>query len=84
MVSSKSAEAAVTVVSRLCASFYLNRLDAEDDEVILGAKIFESDPHDWTKYLTTLSEDEETLMEVACDTLDVIAKCEDGDNELKD
>ena len=84
MVSSKSAEAAVTVVSRLCAFFYLNRLDAEDDEVILDAKIFESDPHDWTKYITTLSEDEETLMEVVCDTLDVIAKCEDGDNELKD
>ena len=84
MVSSKSAEAAVTVVSRLCAFFYLNRLDAEDDEVILDAKIFESDPHDWTKYITTLSEDEETLMEVVCDTLDVIAKCEDDDNELKD
>ena len=84
MVSSKNAEAAVTVVSRLCAFFYLNRLDAEDDEVILDAKIFESDPHDWTKYITTLSEDEETLMEVVCDTLDVIAKCEDGDNELKD
>ena len=84
MVSSKSTEAAVTVVSRLCAFFYQNRLDAEDDEVILDAKIFESDPHDWTKYITTLSEDEETLMEVVCDTLDVIAKCEDGDNELKD
>ena len=84
MVSSKNAEAAVTVVSRLCAFFYLNRLDAEDDEVILDAKIFESDPHDWTKYITTLSEDDETLMEVVCDTLDVIAKCEDGDNELKD
>ena len=84
MVSSKSTEAAVTVVSRLCAFFYQNRLDAEDDEVILDAKIFESDPHDWTKYITTLSEDDETLMEVVCDTLDVIAKCEDGDNELKD
>ena len=84
MVSSKNAEAAVTVVSRLCAFFYLNRLDAENDEVILDAKIFESDPHDWTKYITTLSENEETLMHVVCDTLDVIAKCEDGDNELKD
>ena len=84
MVSSKSTEAAVTVVSRLCAFFYQNRLDAEDDEVILDAKICESDLHDWTKYITTLSEDEETLMEVVCDTLDVIAKCEDGDNELKD
>ena len=84
MVSSKSTEAAVTVVSRLCAFFYQNRLDAEDDEVILDAKICESDLHDWTKYITTLSEDEETLMEVVCDTLDVIAECEDGDNELKD
>ena len=84
MVSSKSTEAAVTVVSRLCAFFCQNRLDAEDDEVILDANICESDLHDWTKYITTLSEDEETLMEVVCDTLDVIAECEDGDNELKD
>ena len=84
MVSSKSAEAAVTVVSRLCAFFYLNRLDAEDAEVVLDGNIFQENPHDWTKDITKLSEDEETLMDVVCDTLEVIAKCEDGDNELKD
>ena len=50
----------------------------------MDGNIFQENPHDWIKDITKLSEDEETLMDVVCDTLEVIAKCEDGDNELKD
>ena len=85
MVSSKSAEAAVTVVSRLCAFFYQKRpqrlLDAE---VVLDTNIFEDDPYDWAKNITELSGDEEALNDVMHDTLNAIAKCEDNEHELKD
>ena len=85
MVSSKSAEAAVTVVSRLCAFFYQKRpqrlLDAE---VVLDTNIFEDDPCDWAKNITELSGDEEALNNVMYDTLNAIAKCEDNEHELKD
>ena len=88
LVLSKSFEAAVTVVSRLCAFFchkrHLSLTDLNRDEADLDQEIFKDNPHDWAEYLTKMSKDDRTLCNVLNNTLDLIAECEDGDGELKD
>ena len=85
IVSRKSAEAVVTVVSWLCAFFYQKRPQRSlHAEVVLDTNIFEDDPYDWAKNITELSGDEEALNDVMHDTLNAIATCEDNEHELKD
>ena len=89
IVLSKSVKAAVTVVSRLCAFFChkrpLSLMDVNRDDVDLDRReIFKDSPYDWAKYLRKMNKDERTLCNVLKKTLDLIAECEDGDDELKD
>ena len=89
IVLSKSVKAAVTVVSRLCAFFChkrpLSLMDVNrDDSDFDRRKIFKDSPYDWAKYLRKMNKDERTLCNVLKKTLDLIAECEDGDDELKD
>ncbi|CAH3176506.1 unnamed protein product, partial [Porites evermanni] len=89
IVLSKSVKAAVTVVSRLCAFFChkrpLSLMDVNRDDADLDRReIFKDSPYDWAKYLRKMNKDEGTLCNVLKKTLDLIAECEDGDDELKD
>ena len=85
MVSSKSAEAAINVVSRLCAFLCRQRSQRLiDDDVDVIVEIPEEKPYYWDRNLMRWGSNEHTLNDVVRKTLDLIVECEDGDNELKD
>ena len=81
MVSRKSGEAAEAVVSRLCAFDYHERFKDENSDFF--EEYFEKN-YNRVKKFTRWSKYEDKLSYVVRKTLDLIAKCEDGDNELKD
>ncbi|CAH3171592.1 unnamed protein product, partial [Porites lobata] len=89
MVSSKSSEMAVFVVSRLCAFFYQERLrntiePSIDSSVSWDVMVCKRKIEDWTLDIHSLSGDEQVLEEVVTKTLAVIANCEEGENKLDD
>ena len=89
MVSSKSSEMAVFVVSRLCAFFYQERLrntiePSIDSSVSWDVMVCKRKIEDWTLDIHSLSGDEQVLEEVVTKTLAVIANCKEGENKLDD
>ena len=81
MVSRKSGEAAEAVVSRLCAFDYHERFKYDNLDFL--EEYFEKN-YNRVKKFTKWSKYENALSYVVRKTLALIAKCEDGDNELKD
>ena len=90
MVSSKSSEMAVFVVSRLCSFFCQERprtrIDAiAESDASEDLEICERKTGDWTSFREQRwSDDEKVLDDVVTKALHVIKECEDGENRLKD
>ena len=90
MVSSKSSEMAVFVVSRLCSFFCQERprttIDAiAESDASEDLEICERKTGDWTSFTEQRwSDNEKVLDDVVTKALHVIKECEDGKNRLKD
>ena len=90
MVSSKSSEMAVFVVSRLCSFFCQESsrttIDAiAESDASEDLEICERKTGDWTSFTEQRwSDNEKVLDDVVTKALHVIKECEDGENRLKD
>ena len=90
MVSSKSSEMAVFVVSRLCSFFCQERprttIDAiAESDASEDLEICERNTGDWTSFTEKRwSDNEKVLSDVVTKALHVIKECEDCENRLKD
>ena len=90
MVSSKSSEMAVFVVSRLCSFFCQERPRTTIDAIVEAdvrwdLEICERKTGDWTRFTKERwSDNEKLLSDVLTKALHVIKECEDGEHELKD
>ena len=88
VVSSKSSEMAVFVVSRLCSFFFQEGRHMTNDGALANAdrylEVCERKPSDWTISVDKWSDNEKVLDDVVTKTLHVIEECEDNESELKD
>ena len=88
IVSSKSSEMAVFVISRLCSFFFQERPHMTNDGALADAdryfEVCERKPSDWTISVDKWSDNEKVLDDVVTKTLHVIKECEDNESELKD
>ena len=86
MMTSRSCEMAVFLVSRLCASFYRGRPKEMETNVDANVNAILIDrPYNWVDDIKGLSGDERRVQDLVTKTLHLIAaECEDGANELKD
>ena len=91
MITSRSCEDAVFVLSRLCAFFYrkgpktvINAI-SDTDAIFNGIRAVIKDiPKKWFRDQLAWSRDENTLNDVLTKTLHLVTECEDGAKELKD
>ena len=88
IVSSKSSEMAVFVISRLCSFFFQERPHMTNDGALADAdryfEVCERKPSDWTISVDKWNDNEKVLDDVVTKTLHVIKECEDNESELKD
>ena len=90
MVTNKSVDRGVFVVSRLCAFFFRDRHVSDSmkvDSIVdsySDVHICEDSASDGCKYRRSLSEGEEEVNTVVIKTLHLVAECEPDENELKD
>ena len=88
IVSSKSSEVAVFVISRLCSFFFQERPHMTNDGALADAdryfEVCERKPSDWTISVDKWNDNEKVLDDVVTKTLHVIKECEDNESELKD
>ena len=87
IVSSKSSEMAVFVISRLCSFFFQERPHMTNDGALADAdryfEVCERKPSDWTISVDKWNDNEKVLDDVVTKTLHVIKECEDNESELK-
>ena len=88
IVSSKSSEMAVFVISRLCSFFFQERPHMTNDGALADAdryfEVCERKPSDWTISVDKWNDNEKVLDDVVTKTLHIIKECEDNESELKD
>ena len=88
IVSSKSSEMAVFVISRLCSFFFQERPHMTNDGALVDAdryfEVCERKPSDWTISVDKWNDNEKVLDDVVTKTLHVIKECEENESELKD
>ena len=88
IVSSKSSEMAVFVISRLCSFFFQERPHMTNDGALADAdryfEVCERKPSDWTISVDKWNDNEKVLDDVVTKTLHVIKECEENESELKD